>query len=53
MEFATRWPEHRIWIDMETGIRTADAFDMTKAIAVCAEVEAATQRMKQQLQKQA
>jgi len=47
LEFAARWPEHRIWIDMETGVRTADTFDMTKAIAVCAEVEAATQRARQ------
>lgn len=44
LEFAARRPERRIWIDMETGIRTADRFDMTKAVTVCAEVEAARQR---------
>lgn len=44
LEFAARWPQRRIWIDMETGVRTSDVFDMTKAIAVCAEVEAARQR---------
>lgn len=44
VEFAAQWPERRIWIDMETGIRTADVFDTTKAIAVCAEVQAARQR---------
>ena len=41
LDFAAQWPQHRIWIDMETGIRTKNAFDMTKAISVCADVEAA------------
>lgn len=44
LEFAAQWPKRQIWIDMETGIRTAERFDMTKAITVCAEVEAARQR---------
>ena len=44
VDFAAQWPEQRIWIDMETGIRTADVFDTTKAVAVCAEVEAARRR---------
>ena len=44
LDFAAQRPERRIWLDMETGIRTADMFDMTKAIPVYAEVEAAGQR---------
>jgi len=44
LDFAAQWPERRIWLDMETGIRTTDVFDMTKAIAVCAEVDAARRR---------
>ena len=44
VEFAEHWPQHRIWIDMESGIRTNDMFDMTKAVSVCAEVDAARQR---------
>ncbi len=42
--FTERYPDHRIWLDLESGVRTDGAFDTSKAIAVCSEVDAARQR---------
>ena len=34
-EFVERYPDHRIWLDMETGVRTNDWFDLRKVYKVC------------------
>ena len=34
-KFVRQWPFHSCWIDMESGVRTNDAFDQSKVERIC------------------